>query len=193
MNDLISKENKFYKEHSVVMLPTEKASKLILDNNGKGDLVLWHKPITPITAIPQHLYFLSDEEIKVGDWFISTFGLWQHNGNKPDKSAVKVIATTNPELLKFGTCNKCGAYQFSSYLVCNYNGICNGKVIPSLPRPSNAFLEAYVREYNKGNKIESVLIEYDYIKPPTHFSSAYDEYFIKLAPDNTITIKKLQS
>ena len=31
---------------------------------------------------------------------------------------------------KMGYCNKCNAYQYSSYIGCNYNGICDGKVIP---------------------------------------------------------------
>ncbi len=31
---------------------------------------------------------------------------------------------------ELGVCDKCGATQFLSYVVCNYNGICDGKVIP---------------------------------------------------------------
>lgn len=32
---------------------------------------------------------------------------------------------------KMGKCDKCGAIQFLSYKRCNYNGICDGKVIPN--------------------------------------------------------------
>lgn len=31
-----------------------------------------------------------------------------------------------------GYCEKCGAYQFLSYHVCNYNGICKGRILPEL-------------------------------------------------------------
>jgi hypothetical protein len=29
-----------------------------------------------------------------------------------------------------GKCEKCGATQLLSYSICNYNGMCNGKVVP---------------------------------------------------------------
>lgn len=31
---------------------------------------------------------------------------------------------------RMGKCEKCGATQFLSYITCNYNGICKGRVIP---------------------------------------------------------------
>lgn len=37
---------------------------------------------------------------------------------------------TNETSNQMGKCEKCGATQFLSYGICNYNGICNGKIIP---------------------------------------------------------------
>ena len=31
---------------------------------------------------------------------------------------------------KMGVCDTCGAIQFLSYITCNYNGVCKGKIIP---------------------------------------------------------------
>ena len=51
------------KKHKVVMLPTnEKASIYKFKENNK--LITSHHPNQKDEAIPQHLYFLSSEEIK---------------------------------------------------------------------------------------------------------------------------------
>lgn len=34
-----------------------------------------------------------------------------------------------------GICDKCGAYQLLSYNTCNYNGVCNGKVVFAVYMP----------------------------------------------------------
>lgn len=57
-------------------------------------------------------------------------------------------------------------------------------------RPSNSFLEAYVRAYNKGAKIEKVLVEC-YIENEGCIDSERAE--IRIAPDSTITIKPIKS
>jgi len=31
---------------------------------------------------------------------------------------------------EMGVCDKCGAYQYASYIICNYHEACGGKVIP---------------------------------------------------------------
>lgn len=54
-------DNKHYIECSVVMLPTENPSHLILQNKNK---VVFGKELYSITENRQHLYLLSDEEIK---------------------------------------------------------------------------------------------------------------------------------
>lgn len=88
-----------------------------------------------------HLYIISDEEIKEGDWMFSV------NVNQLEKADVsltkmtpsqkqywldeikKIIASTDPSL--------------------------------GLPQPSRNFIEKYISEYNKGNVIEKVMVEYE--------------------------------
>ena len=55
-NKLTEINSKFYQKCEVIMLPTEKASKLYLH------------------GLKQHLYILSSEEIKEGDWFYHAIG-----------------------------------------------------------------------------------------------------------------------
>lgn len=96
------------KECSVVLLPTDKGC-IVLDK-GKyylvdgGDKVgYWFKSDHP--RQPQHLYILSDEEIKEGDWvYNKRLGqIFQINNiNSPSATDYKIIATTNPELIKNG-------------------------------------------------------------------------------------------
>ena len=60
-----------------------------------------------------------------------------------------------------------------------------------LPQPSQQFIEKYIEEYNRGNIITDVFVEYE---------NKFDEYgydiiksILKINPkDNTITIKKVK-
>ena len=64
-----------------------------------------------------------------------------------------------------------------------------------LPQPSQSFIEKYVEEYNKGNVITDVLVEYENSK--TFMEYEIGDYLkfpdLKVNPkDNTITIKKIK-
>ena len=70
-----------------------------------------------------------------------------------------------------------------------------------LPQPSQQFIEKFIEEYNRGNVITDVLIEYELISNEEYFGNTvnpdYDvPYFdekLKINPkDNTITIKKVK-
>ena len=57
-----------------------------------------------------------------------------------------------------------------------------------LPQPSQQFIQKYIEEYNKGNIITDVLVEYD-----VHKNSFIPLWIPKVNPkDNTITIKKVK-
>lgn len=169
------------KKVSVVMLPTEKASQIykhsilstgceslgwfsefkITDNTTKiGDFIHYINTY-------QHLYFLSDDEIKEKDWIFANqgvhkvidlkkdnypYGTNNKNGDKiyHHKNWKKIIATTNEEL--------------------------------NLPRPSNEFL----KKYCELGGINKVLVEYDcdHSQMPNKVIDV-----LKVAPDNTINIK----
>jgi len=99
---------------------------------------------------PQHLYILSDEEIKKGDWVVAP-----HNGTK--------LVTTIKEITKTG---------FAVHgIVIGFDAGCQltscKKIIastdktlslPGIPQP---YIEYYIEEYNKDNVIEEIELEID--------------------------------
>ena len=186
------------KSAQVVMLPTNEKAKF-------GDLIL--TPTYPqkllifehqkCTEVSQHLYFLSDEEIKEGDWVYCL-----REGFEPvlkqkvnpigvnnDKMFKKIIATTDKSLF---TETKSIGYTEDRARVFY------GKEY--LPQPSQSFIEKFVEEYNKGNVITEVLVEYEEIQVlkqtlnegfGSYYHKAESEFVLKVNPtDNTITIRK---
>lgn len=166
------------------MLPTEKAisinqicllkeGKLHISTGGIGDLSCnrYHY---------QHLYFLSDDVIEEGDWFINV-GV---NGNS--------LPYQYPKFLKA----KC-----SKKIICTTDSsLVSGKGLDSfsgkpnlLPRPSEDFIKVFVEEFNKGNQIEWVDVEYE---DATEYDRVYnkEKYFprLKVNSKNEITIRKIK-
>lgn len=122
-------------------------------------------------VIPQHLYITSDEEIKEGDWCYTGKNEVQQVLEISNKHGHLIF---NKETLLFIDCEKIIASTDKSL---------------GLPEPSQGFIEKYVSEYNKGNVIEDVLIEYKYWD-----HESYGDWFWKpkVSKDNTITIKKVK-
>ena len=136
----------------------------------------------------QHLYIISDDEIKEGDWVLTLL----HNkiervlNNKTSlqyykERSKKIIATTDSSLWR-------PSHKYASDVIL-------------LPQPSQQFIEKFIEEYNRGNVITDVLIEYELISNEEYFGNTvnpdYDvPYFdekLKINPkDNTITIKKVK-
>jgi hypothetical protein len=174
------------KKCKVVMLPTEKASGIYLDTYGTLHNLNYKRGVDT-SGTPQHLYILSDDEIKEDDWYYNRYGhIHQFKGNDTFDmiyGGKKIIATTDESLM----------YNYESYSV-------NGKA--QYPQPSQSFIEKYVEEYNKGNMITDVLVEYEEKghwnnlhstgkKDKPYFQYTHDE--LKVNPkDNTITIKKVK-
>jgi len=158
------------KKCQVVMLSTEKASKIVLQGyKGLGGLLFSNNQyIKSSNYQPQHLYILSDEEIKEGDWYLAderiskselkpiwvvrkcdniTNGWLESNsnpgqGDNPDWSK-KIIATTD---IPLGTSEYSEKYRESYF--------------NPLPQPSPEFITKYIEEYNKGNVITDIMVEY---------------------------------
>ena len=70
-----------------------------------------------------------------------------------------------------------------------------------LPQPSQQFIEKFIEEYNRGNVITDVLIEYELISNEEYFGNTinpdddvpyFDERLKINSKDNTITIKKVK-
>lgn len=107
------------KTHKIIMLPTEDLSMLAEWNN---KLSFDHTYIDPDIMNNQHLYILSDDEIKEGDWFMSAFYSYPIHNTKEwrekqesmvkessdcsDLKYHKIIATTD---LSLGTKNPNGS------------------------------------------------------------------------------------
>jgi hypothetical protein len=129
------------------MLSTNEKSNISLGDSGKGLIYHTHTKPEYDKRTYQHLYILSDDEIKEGDWCLfkqiigSEYKLCKitykfgnqltsllENGNKQEEASQyykKIIATTDESL--------------------------------GLPQPSQSFIEKFVEEYNKGNVITEVI------------------------------------
>ncbi len=196
------------KKTPVVMLPTnEKATSY--QSNFEGILlcidekcVVFNKlqinkypSIGYVTSMwtPQHLYFLSKEEIKVGDWYITNdnillrcnktlLGLvYAEDDYGRNKNSIKgkVIATTDSSL-KLNDSIQIGQFH---------------KTLPIiLPQPSQSFIEKYIEKYNKGEEITEVMVEYEPKPIYGNNGSVFPiEYQLKVnQKDNTITIKPIK-
>ena len=135
-----------YKRTQVIMLPTNNIIRetrlgyyqdVLSLNNTKYDesLILFRTTDGIEVPNPQHLYIISDDEIKEGDWYCSPMGIIsRYNGiEKLPSNWRKIIATTEES--------------------------------SGLPQPSKQFIEKYIEEYNKGNIITDVLVEYNICSP----------------------------
>lgn len=170
------------KSAQVVMLPTNEKTNIWLDNFGTG---LYNSPTGATGVIYQHLYILSDEEIKEGDWYIDDCNLirqfiisdkeyWEVR-----KDYKKIIATTDSSLVY----NHKELHEVQAVIM-------ESSYHKSLPQPSQDFLKVFVEEYNKGNVITEVMVEYDYDSYSTKADGKLTADFkLKINPkDNTINI-----
>jgi hypothetical protein len=185
----------------VVMLPTNEKAQI---NLYKRELRFsMYGVVKSDNVLPQHLYILSDEEIKEGSIFIANQGVFKCleivKGNYPYKSQLvsdvsniqfhskhwrnNVIATTDSSL---------GVIIGDKLIDIETN---TREIIGELlPQPSQAFIEKFVEAYNSGNPITDVLVEYE-----QYWEKVQDEFpkepqfRLKVNPkDSTITITKVK-
>lgn len=165
------------KKHQVVMLPTNEKAQIgdnvIVKHN--ATLAFGKKVQEPYNMGEenQHLYILSDEEIKESGWYENNGVIFRADdkfdeGNNPNqnKKNKKIIATTDKSL------------GYTDHRVSPVPNFCD------YPQPSQSFIELYVNEYNKGNIITEVMVEYE-------IEGEVGEMFapeLKINPDNTINI-----
>lgn len=132
------------KRAKVVMLPTKTG--IIACNRHTNKL--WIKTQVGLknysNGFVSHLYFITNDEIKEGDWFINIVQkeIYNHHlgGYNVDKGYLKkIIASTDPKLTKVE-----GTIQH----------------LNSLPRPSKAFIEKYCQ----AGGIDEVMVEVDSIE-----------------------------
>jgi len=156
-----------FKKCKVVMLPTNQKAEIGTKN--------WYFKGTQALIINEfvsNLYILSDDEIKEGDWMYNEErepSVLQCIGKGSLRGWKKIIATTDKSLCD-GKCAK-------NECVCVF------------PQPSEGFIEKYVEEYNKGNVVTEVMVEYN------HGTGVFKNFcdILKVNPkDNTITIRAVK-
>jgi hypothetical protein len=169
--------NKHYIECDVVMLPTDKATKIFLSK--EKDAISTMPVDTVSIGYGQHLYITSDEEIKEGEtgyvhfnkiWgeiqpdggkIVKVIGLYQKSPNHSREYIIegnstvnisdcsgKIIAATDSKLHL-----KCSCGEFD-YMNCQQQ-MCEMTSLLQIP---SIFIENYI-EYNKGNVISKVFVE----------------------------------
>lgn len=191
-----------YKKIQLVMLPTnEKANDchiLYFPKTGRlnkraysDEELQTGKGLIKLEYITNHLYFLSDEEIKEGDWFLMNNACIRQCKSKNNKPhTIPTIIDTTGGIHHVSVCKKIIATTDKS-LKLNYDGKTpitenwNGYLLPQIPQ---SFIEYYVSEYNKGNIITEVDIEYGVTK---NENREFVE-FLWVKQDNTINIKPIK-
>lgn len=187
-----------FKKCPVVMLPTNEKAQIIFVKHAQGKNVDKlripaaggeYRRLLSYGFEPQHLYFLSDDEIKEGDYFIypelKEKDVWLCRGSIPNVGAKKIIATTDSSI----ACIK------DTLSIPQRRGLTNHYPTEKwvLPQPSQSFIKKFVEEYNKGNIITEVMVEYN---SPEICENPLDSKFasLKVNPkDNTITIRKVKN
>lgn len=201
--NIIQVGGKSYIKSKVMALPTEKATSLYFDALTKkvlqNDLIELYKGDKAYSNFePRHLYFLSDEKIKDEDLVLHKNRV--HRVSKNRGLYLSVYEFTNIDI-RTDFCKKIIAATDESI----------GDSLKALPRPSNEFLEAYCKA---NGKIEEVLVEVEQGNWIFERSSGYVGYRcqdcaewiyenqpkqckckckLKVAPDNTITIRKVDA
>jgi len=158
----------------VVMLPTNQKAILYLDDKG-----IYTKNRVDDSILRHNLYITSNEDIKEGDWYLD---IDNNDILKKGKYAlhipeicIKIIATTDESLITKNT------EEFSS------------KGITFLPKPTKSFVEKYIEQYNKGNMIKEVMVEYEANTYGNLYRLQTSGSRLKINhKDNTITIKRVK-
>ena len=138
---------------------------------------------------------MSNEDIKEGDWYYipRTNSIYQCQDDPTELSLErhvgvrKIIATTDKSLkINKGLIDK----------IVGLNRIVSeDKIVfqKQLPQPSQFFIEYFVSEYNKGNVITEVMVEYGDAVIYNH-SNNMNEVHLKInSKDNTINIKEIKN
>ncbi len=179
------------------MLATNQKT-IIYKFNENNKLIISNHPNQEGVAIPQHLYFLSDDKPKEGDWVKHGLLDLIYQVNKDNLEATlhnkckKIIVTTDSSL----TINK---WKQTNQKVKPYNiqqNIETTKLVKCiLPQPSPQFIQKYIEEYNKGNIITECMIEYEGFGGKRYDIKGIPYrhgYRIKVDSNNCVTITKVK-
>lgn len=113
----------------------------------------------------QHLLIISDEEITHNDW----------------------VLLPNNEIHKMSPTDM--IHYLASQSKATKKIIATTDTSLGLPQPSQQFIEKYIEEYNKGNQIEEIFIEYIQELSIDLDGQLIEEAYLKVNFDNTISIR----
>lgn len=167
------------KKAKVIMLPIEDKSNIILNQ----DMLVYFR-INPIEkpkgTILHHLYFTTDDKIKIGDWAydINDRYIFQMNNQTGidllKDNIKKIIATTDTSLRIEASYKKGLTIQNTTFL-------------PQIP-------QSFIEKYCELGGIDEVLIEYENIVIPVSYNSNTKLGLqVKINPDNTINILPIKN
>jgi len=180
-----------WKKCKVVMLPTDGKAILGLGLSKQGVLVQYDHTVNIENDQyfqKQHLYILSDDEIKESDWYYDEENNiidQLHKNELPMSYDEKIIASTDYSLI-LTTIDKDENAQFKAQTILIKGGIRSDSIL-SIPQ---SFIDIFVSEYNKGNKIEEVMVEYTYDNGAAFVPM--NTLYLWLNTDNTINIKSVK-
>ena len=154
----------------LVIIPTTDESSLLIkaltnQNNHilKGNLTI-KKTLLRSDKLweSQHLYLLSDEEIKEGDWVVHNNKVfhYHHNGGHNSKG-IEILAfdsNKNGWWMQLEHCKKIIATTDESLQYVSNNGASAYLML----RFNESFLPIYAKAYNEGNPITEVSVEYEF-------------------------------
>lgn len=162
---MLSSDNEVY-PHLILTTGSDKLMKY------NGDYGLLNKEI----YVNQHLYIISDEDIKEGDWCIDSYNqIHQFVDLKfaglGSAKFSKIVATTD---ISIGT-----------------NGA-NVRMSMPLPQLPESFIQAYIKAYNESKPITEVDLEIEskrvYNDPDIRKADFEYKDIIKTRPDNTVIV-----
>ena len=186
-----------FKRCKVVMLITNEKASLCISQD-KLTRFYGIEPDNEI-LVYRHLYIISGDKIKEDDYIYDV--MFKRIGKVvKDKSVYSNSIVYNDRLDCYtsnkGNCKKVIASTDNSLRIDssirdksndNY-----GKLISIIPRPLDSFISKYIEEYNKGNVITDVMVEYEAMNT-TIINRNYSDFEPKVNyKDNTITIKKVK-
>lgn len=161
----------------------------------------------------QHLYFLSDEEeIKKGDWFVMNGCIVrQCESTNKEPHTIHTVVDSTGGIHHVSVCEKIIATTDSSLFTHQKETFTLPERVFYLPQIPQEFIEYYVEQFNKGNVISKVMVEYepkrwmnnpkltkeqdeqdfDLVKSTEDYDK-YLNYGLKINSDNTINIKPIK-
>jgi len=181
------------------MLPTNQKAHIFMNAVNKKLLLDMESELHRVlpSGKYQHLYFLSNNEIKEGDWVYSNC---KHTSLEKDNYRVFKCTRIGNTGIVFGeigdTLVSSDSINWCKKIIATTDTSLQYAVDKSpypmevygLPTPSQSFIEKYIKEYNNNTPITDVLVEYEWIDNPEQIPGVGDYWDLKIHPkDNTIT------